>query len=108
MEHFSDTSECTLRPRLVYLQQQFTSGQEHAFEANQPVNPSNHFLDCIMKCPCITGKEYFEGQNKPMTVLWHCTQHAGNDNGLRLTGLGELDQKQAPEMNLMWFILSPN
>lgn len=73
MEHFSGTLACALRPRLVCLQQQFTSGQEHTSEANQPVNPSNCFLDCITEWSCITGNQYFWGQHKPKGALWHCT-----------------------------------
>lgn len=58
MEHFSGTLACTLRPRLVCLQQQFTSGQNQASEVNHPVNPSSCFLDCIMEWSWITGNKY--------------------------------------------------
>lgn len=73
MEHFSGTLVYALRPRLVCLQQQFTSGQEHASEANHPVNPSSCFLDYIMEWSCITGNQCFLGQHKPKGALWHCT-----------------------------------
>lgn len=86
MENFSGTLACTLRPRLVCLQQQFASGQEHVSEANDSVNPSKYLLDCIMEWPCITGNQSGFSQLKLRGAVWHCTWHTASDNGLKSTG----------------------